>query len=315
MNRYLLLLFTAVCSIACQPPFPESYEKDLQQGNTYIESYYQHIYLADLAYLKGNYQEAWQAWQRAFSSHPPLNQPMYLELYYAAKVAAHLKHDSLALSYIEALIQTHGKEWQAFETDTVFAELRRTPRWRLLKEKYPFMRQEYLNGVDLELRKEIATMQKRDQLYRSHQGALPAQKTLDSINTHRLMQLFESRGYPDERMIGNESVDGDWTINMTGIGIMLLHTADSIRMAYFVPKLLQFVQQGSCEPLMLGRAIDKYYLYNKELQVYGTYTNRDGSEIPVQYPEQLDSLRISIGLPPVAVQAERDALVQQMYGR
>lgn len=309
----LILLLLAIYFTACHRPQTDLSQRSLPDS-TYLESYYQPIYVADIAYMKGDYQTAWELWQSAFSKHIPLNQPMYMELYYAAKVAAHLGHDSLALDYIEALIRTHGKELKTFAMDTVFAGVRSTHRWYSLQERYPLLREAYLQSIDMDLRWEIAQMQKDDQLYRSSKGAMPLQKSLDSINTHKLIQIFETRGYPNELMIGNETVDGDWTINMTGIGTILLHTADSIRMEYFIPKLMQFVRQGSCAPQVLGPVIDQYYLYNKKLQHYGTYTNMDGSMLPVQNPAQLDSLRISIGLPPIAVEAERQVILRKLYG-
>lgn len=303
--------------ICCSTPSEVPAE---EHSVNYIEGYYQPIYQADIAYLDGCYDTAWQLWQQAFSKYEPLNQPEYWELYHASEVAAYFNEHELALDYIEKLLRREGFEIKRFQKDSVFATLRETEGWKLLEKEYPTIRQAYLSSIDLSLRKEIRQMQKQDQLYRANREQFTDQKYIDSINlidainTATLISIFETVGYPDNQLIGHESVDGNWELNGMGIGTLLLHTADSIRMAYFVPKLLHFIERGRSEPRILGTLIDQFYLYNNEQQLYGTYTSSNGEELPVQYPEKVDSLRQSIGLPPLALQAERDRLLKEKFG-
>ena len=103
--------------------------------------------------------------------------------------------------------------------------------------------------------------------------------------------------------------------NKVDIGLLLVHTDDSIRMNYFVPKLKGFVENGYSHPRILGNIIDQYYLYNNEPQIYGTYKTRDGvySDM-IPDLKKVDSNRLSIGLPPLRLKEKKDSLIRVMYG-
>ena len=62
-------------------------------------------------------------------------------------------------------------------------------------------------------------------------------------NTTRLVEIFEEIGDPGNNIIGPFNVD----FTNLDMGILLMHTPDSIRINYFIPKLKQFVKEGSCD--------------------------------------------------------------------
>src|SRR5690606_8706767 len=123
---------------------------------------------------------------------------------------------------------------------------------------YETDRAEYLSHLDLELRSEIQEMIRQDQMSVEEQEK---RNIIFETNTSRLIEIFEEKGYPGDDLIGPFNVD----FSHSDITILLLHTSDSIRINYFIPKLKEYVKEGACDPETLGVVIDNLHLYNDEL--------------------------------------------------
>lgn len=165
----------------------------------------------------------------------------------------------------------------------------------------------------MELREELITMRYNDQLYRRSRdnNDMAKMDSIDSIHEKRLIELFEQGIYPNDEMVGSYSIDN----TSTDVSILLLHTRDSIRLNYFVPKVKEFIKNGKGSPLALGNMLDQYHLYNDQPQIYGTYTAREGGYAEmIPDLKKVDSNRVSIGLPPLALQEKRDSIVRLKYG-
>lgn len=115
-------------------------------------------------------------------------------------------------------------------------------------------------------------------------------------NTTRLVEIFEEIGYPGNNIIGPFNVD----FKNSDITILLMHTPDSIRINYFIPKLEKYVKEGSCDPKTLGVVIDNLHLFNDELQIIGTYENREKNMISDK--DQVNQNRLEIRLPTLEMQ-------------
>ena len=148
-------------------------------------------------------------------------------------------------------------------------------------------------------------MSRLDQLYRNGHYQDNEQDSIDKLNTNRLKEIFEQFQYPNNQVIGSYSVDRIHT----DITTMLLHTSDSIRMSYFVPKLKEFVKAGTCSPTTLGQVIDQFYLYNGEPQTHGTYESKDSRYAKMIGDRgQVNKNRISIGLPSLELNEKIDSV-------
>jgi hypothetical protein len=105
----------------------------------------------------------------------------------------------------------------------------------------------YLSYLDLDLREEVYYHSQLDSYYRFNYAGADYEakiKEADAANEAFLKQLFGRNIYPNETIIGNRLLDNRYA---TIVG-MLMHTKDSIRRHYFLPKLKKFVQQGKCSP-------------------------------------------------------------------
>lgn len=264
----------------------------------YITDYYPIIYKAEVQYQLQNYQKAFKLYQEAFSSCKPKNTPIYYEMKKYAELATILGKEKLALDYIEKNLKS-GQTLKSFTNDSVFNKILKTDRGKKLVENYPTIREKYLNGLNLKLRNEIQEMRKWDQ---SYIGVHEKRDSIFRVNTKRLIEIFEEKGYPGIEMVGPYNID----FSSANISIMLLHTNDSIRVNYFIPKLKEYVKEGICPPITLGVVIDNLHIYNDELQIMGTYENRE--ENMISDLEQVDKNRISIGLPPLKLKEKIDSL-------
>jgi len=278
----------------------------------YIANYYQKIYKADIEFQTENYQKAFELYREAFNSCEPINVPGTNELNNFARLCAILDKNDLSIEFISKIIE-RGYEINWLQQDSSFAKVFASEKGIELVANYEDLRKKALSKLNLALREEIKTMKSEDQKYRNknYRDNIDRQEAIDEKNTSRIIEIFSEFGYPNETIIGSFSVDK----SPVNISAMLLHTSDSIRMNYFVPKLKEFVRNGTCPPEVLGSVIDQFYLYNGEPQINGTYTKQDGGySNMISDLKKVDSNRISIGLPPLELKEKKDSILQKRYG-
>lgn len=112
--------------------------------------------------------------------------------------------------------------------------------------------------------------------------------SIDSEVEKFLLDLFSRNIFPNEHIIGNHSVDENPAIS---IDVLLLHTRDSIRLNYFIPRINSFVEEGKCLPSLYCKMIDQYQLYNHKEQIYGTFNIYELDS------KKYNSVRKKFGLP------------------
>ena len=269
-----------------------SCSKNQKTDCNYIKDYYPKIYEAELNYNEKNYQKAFELYSEAFISCEPKNTVGTYEMDKFAEVSAILGKEEIALNFIQKNIE-QGMLLRSFLNNPVFVDVFKTDRGKKIVSDYEANRFKYLESLNLELRSEIQEMMQNDQMYVEEQEK---RNVIFERNTTRLVEIFEEIGYPGNNIIGPFNVD----FTNSDITILLMHTPDSIRINYFIPKLKQFVKEGSCDPKTLGVVIDNLHLFNDELQIIGTYENREHNMISDK--DQVNINRLEIGLPTLEMQ-------------
>jgi len=271
----------------------------------YITDYYPTVYKADLEFETGNYEKAFSLYQSAFNSCEPKNTSIYYELNNFTESAAILQKFDITYEYAKKQIE-NGIELNWLTNNPNYKEFLTSDYGRKFLSEYDDLRKKFIDKADLELRDELIAMRNADQLYRSQSDDWTKQDSIDKKHEARLIEIFESIGYPTDKMVGPHTMD-----YKVDVGLLLLHTNDSIRMNYFVPKVREFIKEGTAPPRTLGTIIDQYHLYNNEPQIYGTYgTPGGGYSRMIDDRDKVDSNRISIGLPPLELKEKRDSLIQ-----
>ncbi|SDB56180.1 hypothetical protein SAMN03097699_2151 [Flavobacteriaceae bacterium MAR_2010_188] len=298
-----VLLFFIISSTSCQ--------KHSENKCDYIKNYYQLIYQADIEYHLKNFDKAFNLYQQAFISCEPINVPTINELGNFAEVCAILGKNDLAIQFIKKQLE-RGFDIKWLLQDPNYDKLFSSEEGKEFLAEYDYLRETALSNLNLDLRKDIQDMTADDQKYRgnNYQENIDKQDAIDEKNTQRIIEIFDQFGYPTEFLIGGYGID-DSPANILGI---LLHTSDSIRINYFVPKLKKFVRNGECPPMVLGNIIDQYHLYNGEPQIYGTYGKQGGGYADmIKDLKIVDSNRVSIGLPPLRLKEKKDSILMARH--
>ncbi|MQP53737.1 MULTISPECIES: hypothetical protein [unclassified Flavobacterium] len=277
----------------------------------YIEDYYQTMYKADLEYETGNYEKAFDLYLITFKKCEAKNTFTFNEISKFTESTAILKKFDITYEYAKKQI-LNGVKLNRFENNENFNDFLSSNYGKKLIKEYDILRKQFETNADFKLRDELISMKRADQMYRNknYKENIAKQDSIDKIHEKRLIEIFKTVGYPTERIVGQPNMD-----NHVDVELMLLHTDDSIRINYFVPKIKEFVKNGTASPLTLGRIIDQYYLYNGEPQIYGTYGAQGGGYANmIDDLKKVDSNRISIGLPPLELKEKKDSLVKAKYG-
>lgn len=285
-------------------------QTDRKTDCNYITDYYQTIYKADYEFELKNYEKAFDLYQDAFKSCKAINTSSYNEIGKFTECTAILEKFDLTYEYAKKQI-LNGVELSRFENNDNFGEFLFSDLGQKLFSEYDTLRKEFESNADFELRDELISMRSADQMYRdsNYKNNVSKQDSIDKLHENRLIEIFENIGYPTEKIVGQHTMDYP-----VDIGLLMLHTKDSIRMNYFVPKIKEFVKNGKASPYTLGTMIDQYYLYNREPQIYGTYQAQGGGYANmIDDLKKVDGNRISIGLPPLELKRKKDSLIKIKY--
>ena len=257
---------------------------------SYIQNYYQKIYLAEFAYHEGDYQKCYDLIHDATEKCILINQPMIYEKYKLAHCAAYLNKYEEAIALIRSLIRDHGYRIEWFENGDKFKSLVDIESFQQLKEDNTRLSNEYISNLNLELRKHIIAMYQIDQSVR-HSGITNDIDSIDSVNQVEMKTILQNFGYPGDQLIGDYSVD---EIHFSVQG-MFMHFNDT---TYFRQVLYELIDAGEAPPVVLGAMIDsrRRFLDRTDKYLYGIY-DRVGDHQIFDY-QNLDHRRISIGLPP-----------------
>jgi len=253
--------------------------------------YYLKIYEADSLYMVGNYTHCYKVLDSIFKKFTPKNSTLYYE-YKTYVKSAYLSNNKYNIKEkLTKLISNFGLERKHIKSDSIFNSIFKLSK--ISENEYSNFRKLYLENINLKLREEILEMTGKDQFYRTEYNGEDLYKKrheVDSINQQKLKNIFDKGIYPSEQIIGGFSIDN----KDTNILFMLLHTRDSVRLKYFLPKIKEFIRKGECVPIVYGYMVDQYHLYNKRSQVYGTYNIYDvkEEEIPL-----INQARKKMGLP------------------
>lgn len=301
MRKLTILL--AIIIVSCQT------EKKTECN--YVTDYYQNVYKADWEFETKNYQKAFDLYHDAFKSCEAVNTANYNEIWKFTETSAILKRFDITYDYAKKLI-LNGVELNRFGNSENFDEFLKSEFGQNLTSEYQKLREKFEKNADFNLRDELVAMRTADQLYRNenYQENTLKQDSIDKLHEKRLIEIFETIGYPTDKIVGPHT--RDYPVD---VGLLLLHTDDSIRMNYFVPKLKEFVQKGTASPYTLGTVIDQFHLYNGDPQINGTYGAQGGGYAKmISDLKKVDSNRISIGLPPLELKEKKDSLRKIKYG-
>ena len=294
MRTFTILLFSIL--ISCS-------NKEKTECN-YITDYYPNTANAEVEYYLGNYEKAFDYYQKAFENCDAITLGTHHDTDKFAKICAELGKNDLAIDYIEKTI-SKGGSLNGFQNDEIFNDIFKMERGKKLIAEYDSRREEYINSLNMTLRAELQAMIEIDQRL---VGQQEKRDSVFKVNDKRLVEIFDEFGYPNEQVIGNYGID----FTSADPTILLLHTDDSIRINYFIPKVKEFVKNGKCPPNTLGAMYDNLELYNEQPQTHGTYESQNGGYANmISDLSKVNANRAKIGLPSLKMTRKIDSLKLQ----
>lgn len=292
-------------------------------GYNYIQSgYYQHIYKADLELLKNNHKKAYKHLKKAETSAPMLNLPMYYETYNYVMLLLEYKQYNKALYYMDQLITNNGYSMDDFSSLKNYTCLQKLPLWDslflsmdqkvkafqsdtawvLLLDEIGERDQRHRNTQ----RECFRTLKDIDSIYLSQNKSLCDSllkeiKMDDDTNYRLFTEILETKGFP----LAKDRKLSPIHQSVIGMGMMdfMFHVIDSVRIAFLEPQIISLIKNGDCLPFFYAAMIDRRQLEDHRPYIYGIYENADKHKI--YDPKNLDKRRISIGLPPLKIERER----------
>jgi hypothetical protein len=293
--------------------------QDLQKQNYITSGYYQLVYEADIAYLEGNKDLAFEKLQEAEKRCELLNQFSYGEMEIYSILLFEKGDFSKAIYYMEKLAIEYGREpyliLMAIQDNSVimnnllieFPTFYDTIIADIIQKSENFYTPKRDSLVAI-----LTEMTDKDQLLRQNwevwtkqpDSAKYAQQLneIDEQNKKDFLEFVEKYSFPNLQLFGLNMKN----ISMeSSIRVMLMHLCENLEIQKII---LQNIEHGKCSPLTFASVIDRCLL-NENKSLYAIYENvKDETIIDIL---NLNNRRMAIGMPTREMERKKNVLRMQ----
>ncbi|WP_139307912.1 hypothetical protein [Pontibacter flavimaris] len=224
-----------------------------QDALDYTQVYHPVINEAELLVVDKKYEQALEAYQRAFAAVPS---PFARDYYNAVICALLLQERGKTFNYLEELVQK-GVSLEYLERQPVLDSLRSTKQWQKFAKKYPKRRAKYEQKLNKELRADLDELYARDQYFRQAKGGWRVHgdtiTKIEAANTKLLLGWIEEYGYPGEDLVGV----ADTLEQLPRFTVVIERQTKARKGQDFTEVLTQAVQQGRIAPQAAAYLLDQ----------------------------------------------------------
>lgn len=285
--KTIIVVLSVLLFISCK----SSYTRIGDKNANYIP-YYLKVYEADSLYLTNNFLRSYEILDSLFKKYEPAELLFYDEYKTFVKSSYLIGKKQEAFRGIESLIKDYGYDRNIIQSDSILNLIFNSSKINITT--YNRLRDSYLLKTYPKIRNEIIEMKTLDQKYRGRKANIEDEKIkqiqFDSINSVNLIKIFDEIGYPNIKKLGLDSNIKQSNLDIT---VILLHTRFNDREEYFLPKILDYIKMGECNPEVYGYMYDQMMIYTDRPQKYGTYQGES-----LKSKDSLTFYRNDIGLPP-----------------
>lgn len=221
--------------------------------NQDYSEYHKQIIEAERHIVQEKYEEALRIYEQNFKRY----EFIFLRDYkVASQLALYLDNKINAFNYIKDGIAA-GWELKELKHAKFLVPLQDDPGWKTIEEEYTTYRTEYLQRIDEQLREKVQKMFKKDQS--KAMGALirigdKAQEkyTNKKFAPHseaqlsELIEILENKGYPGEKIIGNDYWMSTIISHHNSISKDFVHKDTLYN--FIKPMLIQAIKNGQMSP-------------------------------------------------------------------
>jgi hypothetical protein len=250
-----------------------------------FEKYDELVWSGRLNFKDKEYQQSLSNFQDAFEILPNENVSDY---FYASTSALYLKNDELAKDLIIKSIQKANASESYFDSFKDFNPFREKEFFTAIKSDYAKYQSDFFNGIEKpEIFKEVEFLKKRDQNVRKDGSSSEEMQRIDSLNIKRLIEINKEYGWQENQ----------WLLLWHHRGI---HYEDNYVWNYFRPLINKKIKDGELRKGYWARYEDEKSMFSeKGVQIYGMYWH-NYDQFPIDNIDKVDSLRNTVGLPPLA---------------
>ena len=285
ITKLTFLLLIILCFASCKSSLNKKEVVDKNEVN-YIP-YYLKAYQADSLFLTNNFDKSYRLLDSLFKRYKPLNTQNINEygIYIASAVMSnHIENIDDKIRY--GILHLGSIGFSHPDIDTIQTKIYLKAS-KMPVEEYKKM---YAAYREKNVPKELDTLLVK--MYDDDQAALNEnneKQIVENEKTHKkiIRYIFSKYGYPSyniqSKIQNKEGIPAD-------LLIIMLHQSVKTKKGY-LKFLYDNLKKGVVSPFEYSSIVDKIYM-EKNLSLYGTISNQR-----IMYPEKLDSLRKSIGLP------------------
>jgi len=171
------------------------------------------------------------------------------------------------------------------------------------------------SGADLELMEEFETIRFEDQRYRQQMREVgekygrqstqmdslwTLQNHADSLNTLRIIEVIEERGYPGKSIVGP---------GMASTAFLVIQHADLEIQEKYLKTITDAADAGEVNWSSVALLVDRINTRNERPQIYGSQVSSDRETgesffFEIAEPYKVDSIRATVGLGPLSEYAK-----------
>jgi len=273
-------------------------------------AYVENVQAGEKALNEKAYEECLQYYKKAFA----LKQTSFLSTLRAAACAFSAGETALLNSYLDKAFELSWDGSKSiFKSYPEFAYLQDSDLNQMIERRYQEAAQ--ASGLDLNLMEELTEIQKTDQLQRGEMSAVSEkygwqspqmdslwklQSYADSVNTKRISELIDERGYPGKSMVGGD---------LSSTAFLVIQHADQEVQEKYLDIIKAAADAEEVPWSSVALLVDRVRLRRGEKQIYGSQVFRDqeSNEFyfgPIEHPMKVDSIRASVGLGPLQEYAD-----------
>lgn len=250
-----------------------------------LEKYDELVWCGMLYFKDQKYENSLSNFQDAFRIKSNENVSDY---FYASTAALNINKDKIAKDLIVTAIQKINASENYFDRFDEFNPYKGKELFTDIKINYSKYKSDFFNNLKYpEIYKEIELLVEKDQKVRTDGSSGQEMRKVDSLNIKRLIEINKEYGWFDKQ----------WLLLWHHRGI---HRDDNYVWNYFRPLIKEKIEKGELRKSYWARFDDeKSMLDGNDFQIYETYWN-NYDQFPIENINKVDSLRSSVGLPPLA---------------
>lgn len=300
MKRIILFLFLGLLAHSL---FAQQFSSD-------DPAYKENVEAGEKALNAEQFDDCIDYYEKAFA----IKQTSYLSTLRAAACAFSAKRKDLYKQYLDKAFELSWDETKhIFDNYPEFEYLQDSKMAKQIQDRYE--KAAVATGLDLELMTELKEIRRTDQLQRQQMGAIsekygwqsPQMDSLwtlqlysDSVNTARICEIIDTRGYPGKSLVGDAQAS---------TAFLVIQHADIDVQEKYLDVITKAADAGEVAWSSVALLIDRVNLRKGAKQIYGSQISRDQNTgeyyfAPIENPMKVDSIRATVGLGPLQKYAD-----------